>query len=242
MKNLKLTKLTALAVYVFFVACQEEKIVKNESFLQPPPIESLRPESMLMSAGRQTNTVSEIPGMGKRRIKMYMAEYVTTGKDQKSGNTVFFNDRGNKQLPADFTTGLNLDGSDHISFYVDNTRPSKYLSSNSTSNAIGRVMDTWDKVKCSTINMKRAKTVNYSTGLVSLIFGYGGSDNYVADINHAGWLPRSFFDLIAPNGGSYILVVTFTITFVDKNGNPLDSDKNNKTDVAWREIYYNDAF
>jgi len=63
-----------------------------------------------------------------------------------------------------------------------------------------------------------------------------------ADITHAGWLPRAFFDALAPNGSAFILGVTFTFIFVDVNGNPTDIDHNGLADVAFREIYYNKRF
>jgi hypothetical protein len=62
-----------------------------------------------------------------------------------------------------------------------------------------------------------------------------------ADITHAGWLPGSFFNAIAPSGGSFILGVTFTFIFVD-NGVPTDIDGDKRSDAAFREIYYNRAF
>ena len=63
-----------------------------------------------------------------------------------------------------------------------------------------------------------------------------------ADITHAGWLPRAFFDAIAPNGSASILGVTFTFIFVDGQGNPTDIDHNGRSDTAFREIYYNRRF
>lgn len=63
-----------------------------------------------------------------------------------------------------------------------------------------------------------------------------------ADITHAGWLPGSFFNAIAPGGGSFILGVTFTFIFVDDNGDPTDVDGDKRIDVAFREIYYNRSF
>ncbi len=58
-----------------------------------------------------------------------------------------------------------------------------------------------------------------------------------ADITHAGWLPATFFNAIAPNGASFIPGVTFTFTFIDGGGNPTDIDGNRRADVAFREIY-----
>ncbi|HYU52588.1 MAG TPA: hypothetical protein VEK37_06565, partial [Gemmatimonadaceae bacterium] len=63
-----------------------------------------------------------------------------------------------------------------------------------------------------------------------------------ADITHAGWLPRAFFDALAPNGSTFILGVTFTFVFIDANHNPTDIDHDGRADVAFREIYYNQRF
>jgi hypothetical protein len=62
-----------------------------------------------------------------------------------------------------------------------------------------------------------------------------------ADIAQAGWLPRAFFDALAPNGSTFILGVTFTFIFTD-NGVPTDIDRDGRADVAFREIYYNQRF
>jgi len=63
-----------------------------------------------------------------------------------------------------------------------------------------------------------------------------------ADITHAGWLSPAFFNVIAPNGAASILGVTFTLVFVDGDGNPTDVDNNHRSDTAFREIYYNLGF
>jgi len=63
----------------------------------------------------------------------------------------------------------------------------------------------------------------------------------LADITQAGWLSRTFFDRLAPNGSSFILGVTFTFVFVN-NGVPTDIDHDGRADVAFREIYYNQRF
>lgn len=63
-----------------------------------------------------------------------------------------------------------------------------------------------------------------------------------ADITHAGWLPRAFFNALAPNGSSFILGVTFTFVFIDAAGLPTDIDRDGRADVAFREIYYNRRF
>ena len=146
-------------------------------------------------------------------------------------------------MADDFVPGLSLDGTDDVSYYIDETRPSNDLPVAVSSAAIARAMQTWDEVKCSDLGMFRIPSQpGIATGFVSELFGFGGSLDYIADVVHAGWLPGAFFDLLAPEGSTFILGVTFTIIFTDDDGNPVDTDNNKKPDVAWREIYYNDTF
>jgi len=175
-------------------------------------------------------------------VAVYMAEYLTDGSGGEIGRTIFFSNRGNKQLGGDFVPDLSLDGSTEISYYVDGNRPSSDLAPAVSSAAIHRAMDTWDDVTCSDLGMTVVPFDGRPTGFIAALLGYPGSFEYVADVVHGGWLPAAFFDAIAENGSSYILGVTFTIVFTDDEGNPVDTDNNRKQDVAWREIYYNDAF
>ena len=185
------------------------------------------------ASGRQTLT----------HYAVQSAEYLTSAESGRVGRTVFFRNVGNKQLTEDFIPGLSLDSTDAISYYIDENRPSADLDVASSSEAIARAMRTWDNVRCSDLGIFRVPSQrSIETGFVSALFGFGGSFDYVADVVHAGWLPAAFFDLIAEDGGAYILAVTFTIIFTDDNGAPTDLDNNGKDDVAWREIYYNDAF
>lgn len=174
---------------------------------------------------------------------VFSAEYITSGESEQVGRTIIFRNVGNKQLIADFVPGTSLDGSDAVSYYIDENRASNDLSTAQTSGAITRAMTTWDGVTCSELGMFQipsSKRIN--TGFISELYGFGGSFNYAADVVHAGWLGANFFDMLAPGGSEFILGVTFTIIFTDDNNNPTDIDNNGKLDVAWREIYYNDAF
>ncbi|RXQ88836.1 hypothetical protein EO244_15010 [Ancylomarina salipaludis] len=172
-------------------------------------------------------------------LRVLKAEYFTTGESGKIGRTVFFMNVGNKKLAADFVPDINfsLDGTTDISYYIDENRPCSELSLNETTSAIQRAMATWDNVSCSNLNMFQLPYTGEQTGFVAALLGFGGSFNYFGDVMHCGWLPRDFFDIIDIDGGSYILGVTFTIIFTDS-----DYDNNRKSDVAWREIYYNDNF
>jgi hypothetical protein len=103
-------------------------------------------------------------------------------------------------------------------------------------------MQTWNGVAGSTIPLTDLGSYSFDLGYVQWALGFGGIPGWVADITHAGWQPAPFFDLIEPGGSSFILGVTFTFVFVDDAGVPTDIDGNGRLDVAFREIYYNDAF
>jgi len=110
--------------------------------------------------------------------------------------------------------------------------------------AIDRAMNTWNTVNCGNIPLVQWPDYGMDWGYVQNLVGMGGVPGWYADITHAGWLPGIFFDTIGGAGGAdSILGATFTFTWVDTTtGEPSDIDGNGKTDVAFKEIYYNDAF
>jgi hypothetical protein len=229
----KLTK-NAGAVLLLFIAlaCENQEVSKDLQPLDDSPIfrESFGQEN---AAARESQS----------RYAVLSAEYLTSGESGQIGRTIFLFDVGNKRLPADFVPGASLDSTDNISFYVDENRPSADLPVASTSGAIVKAMQTWDNVTCSELGMFQVPSnPATTTGFVSALLGFGGSDEYTADLVHAGWLPGAFFDSLAAGGSEFILAVTFTIIFTDDAGNPTDVDSNRRADVAWREIYYNDEF
>jgi len=221
----------ALALFLIAFGCEQGEDVKRLRPVDDSPIFMDLPAE---ASGRKK---------ADSRHAVFSAEYITSGDADQVGRTIIFRNVGSKQLTADFVPGLSLDGTDNVSFYVDENRPSADLSTALTTNAIARAMGTWDGVTCSELGMYQvASSKRITTGFVSELFGFGGSFDYVADVVHAGWLGADFFDMLAPEGSTFILAVTFTIIFTDDNGNPTDLDNNGKLDVAWREIYYNDTF
>ena len=230
----KLQMAGSIATLLIAIACEKENDVQSLQPVDDSPVFMKLPVKGQANGRIGTNT----------RYAVYSAEYLTTGESGQVGRTVYFKDVGNKQLSQDFVPGLALDGTDDVSYYIDETRPSDDLPVAVSSAAISRAMQTWDDVSCSDLGIFRIPSQpGIETGFVSALLGFGGSLDYVADVLHAGWLPAEFFDEIAPpDGSTYILGVTFTIIFTDDAGNPVDTDNNNKLDVAWREIYYNDAF
>lgn len=222
----------AIALLLIGAACENQDAVQTLKPLDDSPV--------FMELGRSSGS-ARLAEEGN--FAVFSAEYLTTEESGQVGRTVYFNNVGNKQLSADFVPGVSLDNSDNISYYVDNNRPSADLAVSASSAAIVRAMTTWDNVTCSNLGLTQIPyNSTRRTGYVSALLGYGGSFGYTADVVHAGWLPKGFFDLLAAQGSTFILGVTFTLTFTDANGNPTDLDNNGKADVAWREIYYNDNF
>jgi len=110
--------------------------------------------------------------------------------------------------------------------------------------AIGRAMNTWDSTRCAHIPLTLVNDYGLDLGYVQYLVGMGGVPGWLADITHAGWLPRDFFEIIGgEGGGDSILGATFTFIWIDPaTGDPTDMDGNGKDDVAFKEIYYNDEF
>lgn len=167
----------------------------------------------------------------------YRLEYAELLASDEAGVTVFFNNRGNKQIPAHFIPGDPLrGGGTNITYTIDQTEGTvDALSQAQTNAAIGRAMSTWDNVTCSTIPIDAVGNPGTDIGVVEFLNGLGGSPVWYADITHAGWLPGG---ILAPS----TIAVTFTFVWTDAFGTPTDLDGNGKADVAFREILYNDAF
>jgi hypothetical protein len=161
------------------------------------------------------------------------------------GPTIYFNDRDNKQLEAHFVPGdPRRGGFTDITWVNDISEIAPGFEPPPESDAaIGRAMATWDGVQCSTIPLTSFGSWDSDLGYVQYLLGFGGFPGWVADITHAGWLPGTFFNMVEEGGSDSILGATFTFIWVDKTtGEATDIDHNGKSDVAFRETYYNNAF
>src|SRR5262245_24928489 len=165
-------------------------------------------------------------------------DYLTSGEENDVGQTVFFNNRV-KQLGAHFVPGdPRRGGRTNITYLVDQAEGAiDGLTVAQTTAAIDRAMATWNGENCATIPITKLRDIpGLDIGLVETLLGQRGGPFFLADITHAGWLPAG---VLPPN----VIGVTFTFIFVDPATRaPSDIDNNNKLDVAFREILYNDRF
>jgi len=177
-------------------------------------------------------------------------EYITARDSGQFGATVFAKDVGNRQLDFHFVPALLRYAATKpgVLTYTIDTKEGEAnggLTAAETSGALNRAMATWAGQTCAPIPMGRvALPPGIDVGIVQNELGFGGSQAYVADVVHGGWLPGAFFDAISPDGAgsTYIIGVTFTLNWVDAAGNPVDTNGDHKLDAAIREVYYNDAF
>lgn len=180
---------------------------------------------------------------GGSELRVGQIEWITAdqGDGEGVGNTVFAFNVGNKQLSSDFVPfdprrAWNVSNS--ISYLVDqgDGATNDGLTNADTEAAIDRAMATWDfATTCSAAPMLKAPDTGADADLIDFLLGFGAPGGEVADVVHAGWLPAG---ILGPN----TLGVTFTLIWVDGAGNPTDVNGDGKTDTAFREIFYNDAF
>ena len=223
--RVKFAALTIVAVMAFALTFPAART----SAVAPPAKQANEQISALMA---QIN--DQLASAGAH-YRVDYAEYLTGGDE--AGQTVFFNNRGNKQLTAHFVPGdPRRGGRTDITYLVDQTEGAvDGLTTAQTTAAIDRAMATWQGVNCSTLPITKLPNVPGDLGVVEFQNGLGGSPFFFADLTHAGWLPPG---ILAPN----VIAVTFTFVFINPDLSPTDIDNNGLSDVAFREILYNDAF
>ena len=137
---------------------------------------------------------------------------------------------------------------DDITYLVDQSdgATASGLTKEDTEGAIDRAMETWNTAKClKKVDLEKRTDSGADPDIFDYFFGYGGyGDPFLADITHAGWLPKEFFDAVGgPGGGDHIL--GFSVTFIwvwGDTGEPTDINGDNYLDTALNEVYYNDNF
>ncbi len=195
------------------------------------------------------NVALEMMGASHRVVS---AEYLTAADSGMMGQTIFANNRGNKQLTFDFVPGdPRRVWGDTVGTGITWINDASEASTASglvladTSPAISRAMQTWQDESCSNIPLIGFGDFAFDFGVVQNIVsgGASGSPFVFADITQAGWLAAGFFDAIGgPGASNSIIGVTFTFRFINPDNSSTDIDNNGVADAALREVYYNDNF
>jgi len=175
-------------------------------------------------------------------VRLAVAEFYTAS--HQAGQTVYFYDRTH-QLDAHWVPGDTRRYSVNDIYWLSENVEGQAdgLSLAETQAAVNSAMITWNTQNCATIPLVQLPDYGLDWGYVQWLLGMGGVPGWLADITQAGWLPGAFFDEIGgPGGANNILGATFTFIWIDDLGDPTDIDNNNKYDVAFREIYYNNNF
>lgn len=175
----------------------------------------------------------------EENLRIEKVEFSTNGE----GVTIFADDRTHQEDSHWVPYDPNRWGDRSIFWAIDTVDRTEDVSWSDATAAIGRAVNTWDSVSCIDIPLVKTEDYGMDLGYTQWLLNMGGSPGWLADITHAGWLDKAFFDTIGgPGGGDTILGITITFIWTDEDGNPVDTDNNNKSDVAFREIYYNKAF
>jgi len=191
-------------------------------------------------------------------VRIDRAQLLVTADGWNGATTLIANDRTHQVESLFVARDPRRGGSDAISYIFDEANGSALAFANPTGNAtvtlpstvtgphIDASLERWaTEPNCpgppvTKVPFNPQADPDILDGLIlGPPFGIGTPQ---ADITLGGWLPRPFFNALAPNGAQFILGVTVTFIFVDDDGNPTDLDHNGRTDTAFREIYFNRGF
>ncbi len=162
----------------------------------------------------------------------FLVEKVEFSTADEIGITVYANDRQHQLSSHWFPYDPWRWGVRDIYWTIDQVDQGNDVPWADAEAAIGRAMNIWDSQPCANIPLTQVSDQGIDLGYVQYLLGMGGCPCWVADITHAGWLEREFFDAIGgPGGGDTILGVTYTFTWTAFPGR-----------VAFKEIYYNEEF
>jgi hypothetical protein len=197
----------------------------------------------IQALGRAVNL-----GAARAGLNVRLAKVETYAVPNQVGQTIFFNDRafrsGQDYVPHDSRRlwsgdqGLRQDDITYAVDGIDNLTHNGF----DANPAIRRAMTTWDDVTSTTIPLTDYGEAPFDLGLIQYIITGGASGllYFVADITHAGFLPKAWFeDALGPGAGDQVLAVTFSFYFADDDGNGTDINGDGQLDSAFAEVYYN---
>lgn len=217
---------------------------------------ALRADDGAVYSSALADLQAALAASGVSNVSVDQAEILwnAEGYDAASPHTIIANNRTHLLSSQFVENDPRRGGSGDISYLVDQSDGSALswdsagaavvLPNTVTEAQLDASMAAWNTMNCNGPGVVKIGDSGVDPDLIDgLVFGNPALiGTPLVDITHAGWLPRAFFDAIAPNGSARILGVTFTFIFVDGNGNPTDIDGNRRADVAFREIYYNRRF
>jgi hypothetical protein len=180
------------------------------------------------------------------RVVLGYAEIITDPLSGEEGRVVYFQrDLGNGQLTHDFVYGdprrASFNGGyPGVTFGVKTGFQSSDPNLTNQIDWLYESIFIWDRETCSNLGLRENDVNDSSPGVVANFFATGNIDISLlqADLTQVGFLGVS--PIFAP--GTSTLGVTYTLFWVDENGNFTDIDGNGKFDIAFREIYYNDQY
>lgn len=173
------------------------------------------------------------------------AETITDPLSGEAGRVTWFRqDLGNGQLAHDFAYGdprrMGFNGGKPgVTYGVNTGFPSADANLTDQVGWLYKSIRSWDAQTCSNMGLTENAVPAGHVGVVDNYFRTGRLvANWKADMTQVGFLGEG---AMFPKGTS-TLGVTYTLFWVDGNGNYTDIDGNGKIDIAFREIYYNDQY
>lgn len=188
----------------------------------------------------------EAPDYSDHKAVLAYAEFMVHPDSGKQNFIeIFAKDTGNGQLGADYVYNdprrASFNGGEAgVTFAVNDNYVTSDPGVSNQAFWMRESVAKWNELACSNAQVTEIPH-NGNPGVVELFFRFGGIfPVWGADLTQVGFRDSSNFPYFTP--GSGVLGVAFTLTWVDGDNNPTDIDNNGKTDVAFREIYYNDNF
>ena len=198
-------------------------------------------DSKLNAAAFIANVNTDLAQSGKN-FAIQKVEWMTDAKgSHKAGQTVYANNRelrlASQWVPGDQRRNADGNKITHVTwapFAKANADSSNELDATPI---IDKTLSTWNGVGCSKLDIESLGTTDLNPSYLL------GGNPYRADISTAGFFEPALIDAALGAGASEsVLGVTFTFVFVDKAGSPSDINNDGYTDVAFKEVWYNDGF
>jgi len=232
---------------VIFAACGDDSPTEPDAVVTAAPEMSARSAKKAtpfeMDVAVQADIEARLTDMAYEKAAEYSAKRAEAGAELPEGisvapagfswvgnveghavgNSVFFLDRGNKQIPVQWVPGdARRNGRDDIGYAFVEFLPAIYetplVTSAETFAAIDGAMGTWASMNC-------------SSGLEIPKGTFGDWLNFDSDVLHDGF----------QNLGPGVLGATFPFIFVD-GGVPTDIDNDGNFDYAFAIIAYSSEF